>query len=294
MSFLTAAWQAPHVPVHKNDVLKPRFKKAPRVIETEEVALSAVPPELRPHLAAFDLGDGRIQAADVADAAVAFADAKKGKVRAGARNCLRLTCVLIASVVLLFGVVWGVVVATKDTATNASGGLVTTSGRLVTVNTRVTLESLPITSMIPSSRLRDLAKISVKGRATESNRDVVLELAGTSLTRNASGYPILVLATIDGDITVTGSVVTADWAALAGALGVPTWTFAPKLSGAFTRANPLTNAADEAYQRDVAVCEYATTGAPAAGVTSTANAQWAPACTRQRAYERGRVLSAVL
>jgi hypothetical protein len=147
---------------------------------------------------------------------------------------------------------------------------------------------------VPSSRLRDLSKISLKGRATEANRDVVLELAGTALTRNASGYPVLVLATLDGDVTVTGSVVTADWAALAGALGVPVWTFAPKLSGAFTRANPLTNAADEAYQRDVAVCEYATTGAPAAGVSSTADAQWAPACARQRAYERSRVAATVL
>lgn len=167
--------------------------------------------------------------------------------------------------------------------------MATQSGRLVTVNTRISRESLPITGFLPKTRLLDLQHVTLQPAAGGSGGEAALRVVGVMTSVNGSGYPAATLVTDAGDVTFTGSSVTADWAAICAHLSIEPFSPAPPvLSGTFARGHPVSAAAAEAYQAAVAQCEYRTSGAgvvPQGGFGSPAHAQ---ACSEQREYERSR------
>jgi hypothetical protein len=255
----------------------------------EPVAVASLPPALQPLLGPYADAAGMVSPAAVARATRAYADHQRSRVWRGCWWWLLAAVVVLG---LLIGVAWGVAATAKTAATAPDGAMTALSnGQLVTVNGRTSRQALPLTSFLPRQRLLDLGYLSLTAANAggTSTSDAALAVLGVVTTSNASGFPFVTVVTEAGDVLLAGSAVTADWAAIGVALGLPQLAVnAPKVAGAWARPAPSAGA-DLAYQQNVAVCEYRTTGAPNPPVGGRASAAYATACAAQRAYEAARM-----
>ena len=268
---------------------------APRDDEHDElkVRLDDLPPAAQPLLAPIDVrGTGEFSVDDFKAAAELYQAAQHSKI--GIWWVFQLLRVVVVAA-LVIGCCWAVVTSQKDTRTTASGALLSTlSGRLVTVNARVTYEALPVTGSLPRARLLDLTHVVLSPAAADAGAaEVALRVAGVMVAVDAAGAPTVTAVTSAGDVHFAGgsAAASADWPAVARALGVAPFGAPPRASGMFGRANPFTGAPGaEEYQAAVAACEFRVVGGdsakPPAG--GAGGAEHARACGAKADFERRR------
>lgn len=257
--------------------------------DAEPIPVASLPPALQPLLGPYADAAGMVSPAAVARAARAYADHQRGRVWRGFWWWLLVGVLALG---LLIGVAWGVAATAKTSATAPDGAMTALSnGQLVTVNGRTSRAALPVTSFLPRQRLLDLGYLSLTSTSAggTATSDAALAVLGVVTSANASGFPFLTVVTEAGDVALVGSAVTADWAAIGASLGLPQLAVnAPKVAGAWARPAPAAGG-DLAYQQNVAVCEYRTTGAPNPPAGGRASAAYASACAAQRSYEAARM-----
>ena len=251
---------------------------------TDSVPIAQLPASIQTLLGPLERKGGQLRVSEFMEAASLYAESHKKRTQSAFWCTCSAAVILIA---LLLGIVWAVVAASKDSETTTDGALTAAkSGKLVTVNTRLSKELLPVTSFLPKSRVLDLQHMSV---SDSLGNQAALRVVGVMTSHNATGYPGVTVVTEVGDVILSGSAASADWAAISTSLGLLQPVAPPvKIGGTFVRANPAVNGGDYAYQQAVAQCEFATSGAPLVPEGGAGSAAHKAACEAQAQYERGR------